>query len=436
MARKSRPESGRPEAAPRRATLAIDAIGVAGDGVGRDDGALVYVPLTAPGDIADVEIVKERGGERGRLRSLVTASPHRAAPRCGYFGSCGGCALQHVDDAFALDWKRRRVVDALAREGLTDVVVAPTLPTAPASRRRATFAVRKTGEGALLGFNERHSSAIVSLDACPVLTPAFSASLPGLRAFAAALPARGFDLAVTAADNGLDVSIVGARINVAGAALAGLMAAARKAGVIRLSEGRAPIFTIEAPRLVVGGLSLTPPPGAFLQASAEAEAILARLAAEGLGKARKIVDLFAGCGAFALALGRQATVTAIDVDEGALAALSQAARAAQAAGDPITPIAIEARDLFERPLRAGDFDRFDAALFDPPRAGAEAQARELARSRLKTIVGVSCNPTTFARDAAILRAGGYTLSQVTPVDQFVYAPHVELVGVFRRRSGG
>ena len=180
------------------------------------------------------------------------------------------------------------------------------------------------------------------------------------------------------------------------------------------------------------GIAVTPPPGGFLQASREGEAALIGLVKQAAAGAKKIADLFSGCGTFALPLARDATLFAVDSDRASIEALARAAGDAQGAGLKINPVKSEARDLFERPLTAKELKGFDAIVFDPPRAGAAAQAAEIAASGVATVIGVSCNPATFARDARIIVGGGYALSQATPVDQFVYSPHVELVGVFRK----
>lgn len=417
------------EAPARRARLAIVEIGAHGDGVAYDGAAPVFVPLTAPGDVIEVEI----RGERGRVIELIEESPHRRAPPCPHYGECGGCALQHLRDDYYRAWKRERIVSALERAGLGTAPVGELISTPAASRRRATFTVRRTGQGALFGFNERRSDRIAGIDNCLILHPDLLARLPALKALAAALPAACFDLAVTLCRNGLDVDVEAAGLEEPrGTAFAALCAATEKAGCARLSFNRAPLVTFDPPRIEFDGVAASPPPGAFLQASKEGEEALIALVREAAGGARRICDLFAGCGSFALPLARQASVVAIDSDAAAIAALAAAAADAQRTGLAINPPRSEVRNLFERPLNAAELRDFDAVVFDPPRAGARAQAEALASSAVALVVGVSCNPASFARDAAILAAGGYRLEKVTAVDQFVYSAHIELVGVFRR----
>lgn len=412
----------------KQAIAEIAAIGARGDGVCDIEGASVYVPYTAPGDT--VKIAYQ--GERGKVLELLEASAHRRDAPCPLFGECGGCALQHVEPEFYRAWKRELVVGALSRAGFDERLVAPLRSCASASRRRARFAVQRTKDGVAFGFNERQSSRIVNVRSCLVLDPTLDEKIGALRALAEAAPKawRKFDLSVMLCDNGLDVAFIGgdAREDVAGQALAALAGAARKAGVLRLSVDQDVIVVFDAPTVSFGGVPVAVPPAGFLQASREGETVLIELVLEGIENARRIADLFSGCGTFSLPAAARAAVDACDADEAAIAALDLASRK----GSLRHPVNAQARNLFARPLTAEELKPYDAVIFDPPRAGAKAQAEELGRSEVPVVIGVSCNPATFARDAAILREGGYALSQVTPVDQFVYSPHVELVGIFTK----
>ncbi|MCB2097702.1 MAG: class I SAM-dependent RNA methyltransferase [Parvularculaceae bacterium] len=428
MARPNRHRAKR-SAPPRRLTVRIEEIAAGGDGVALVDGARVFVPLTAPGDVAEIEA----RGERGTLIGVMTPGPDRAEPSCRHYGRCGGCALQHVDADFYRAWKRGRVVSALAREGFGADLVAALIETPAASRRRAAFAVTKRGGRTLIGFNARRSSDIVDLEDCRILHPDLLARLDPVRSLASTISADRFDLSLTLCDNGVDAAIAGDAVTEpVGAALSAVISAMRAAGIVRLSLNGETIAAIASPLVHFDGVPVSPPPGGFLQASREGEAALISLVRAAAGKARKIADLFAGCGTFALPLAKIATVTAVDGDRASIEALATAAAAAQGAGMKINPVKTEMRDLFERPLTVKELKGFDAIVFDPPRAGALMQATEIARSRAPVVIGVSCNPVSFARDAAVLRDGGYELTEVTPVDQFVYSSHVELVGVFRR----
>jgi 23S rRNA (uracil1939-C5)-methyltransferase len=403
----------------------IEDIGAKGDGVARVDGADIFTPLTAPGDVA---VIDAKDG-RGRLIELKERGPARAEPPCPQYGVCGGCALQHVSAAFYASWKRERVVEALKRAGLAEAAVGEIILMPTASRRRATFAFRRPA----FGFNGRRSREVVDLDHCLILHPDLEKRLPALRALAGELSGDAFDLTATQCLNGLDVNIVGRVREPQGEGLSRLIAAAKTAGARRVAIDGAPAFVLDPPVVAFGGVAVSPPPGAFLQASKEGENRLAALVLDALVGARRVADLFSGVGSFTFPIARAASVFAVDSDKAAIAALDAAARDAQRDGAGLKDIRSDARDLLERPLLAGELNAFDAVCFDPPRAGAKAQAEEIAKSRVSRVVGVSCNPSTFARDAAILSRGGYTLIRATPVDQFVYSPHIELVGEFRRK---
>lgn len=414
--------------------VTISAIGARGDGIAEADGRRLFVPFTAPGDRVRVRPGRSRGddGVAAELVALIAPGPGRTAPVCPHYGACGGCALQHLETHAYLDWKRAQVGLALARAGLAEVPVAPTVATPPATRRRATFAAVRAGGSVRLGFNERQSNRVVDLAACPVLDPRIVALLPALRALLARLlPARGaLDVTVTALDGGLDVLLTGgAEPDLA--AREALAAFAGTADIARLSwrrgEGRdsEPIAHRRAAAARFGEVMVAIPPGGFLQASPAGQAALTAAVLEGVGAARSVADLFAGSGTFTFPLARRAVVHAVEGEGGALERLKAAARG-------LSGVTAERRDLFREPLTARELGRFEAVVFDPPRAGAKEQAGELARSGVPVVVGVSCNPASFARDARILADGGYRLGSVTPVDQFLWSPHVELVGVFRR----
>lgn len=411
-----------------RAVLRIDALGAEGEGAATHGGRRIYAPLGAPGDVVDCEL----RGERARILRWIAASPDRREAPCPNYGRCGGCALQHVSRDYGAEWKRQRVREELARAGLGGAPILAADPIAAATRRRATFAVTATG-GGRLGFNERRSSAIADIEGCLILHPAIAEKLGALRDLARRFASPEFDLSVMLCRNGLDANAVGRNLKEpSGPALAALAASAQDAGCARVSVNGAPILQFAAPLVDFDGVLATPPPGGFLQASGEGEAILRGLVRGAIGSARRVADLFCGSGAFALPIARSARVHAVDADAPALAALEAAAARAGTGGLKLAAISTERRNLFESPLDAGALDAFDAIVFDPPRAGAKAQAAEIAKCRAPVVVGVTCNPATFARDAAILATGGYRLVAATVVDQFVYSSHIEAVGVFRR----
>lgn len=421
---KRRPATQKPE----DVELDIVALGARGDGVARRAGRDVYIAYALPGERVRALVA----GERGVISEIVAGSADRAEPSCRHFGDCGGCAVQHAARDYYLGWKRALVVEALARAGLGEAPVRDVVAIAPATRRRATFASARAKAGVALGFNARASHRLVEIAACDILHPALFAALPGLKTLAAAMPVawRAFDMAATLCENGLDIDITPPRGagEPGAAAVQRLGEAMRAAGVIRLSLDRAAVLTLAAPVVRFAGAPVTLPPGGFLQASAEGEAAIVSLVESAAAGARKAADLFCGAGALSLPLSKTATVRAVDSDGGATAALAAAAR-----HSPHKPLRAETRNLFERPLMADELADFDVVVFDPPRAGAREQAAEIARSRVPRVIGVSCNPATFARDAALLVAGGYDLVEVTPVDQFVYSAHVELVGTFAKR---
>lgn len=423
MARR-RPHKRKP-APQKTAEARIAAVGARGDGVADVGGVAVYVPYTAPGDLARVKL----RGERGALTELIEKSPHRTEPPCEYFGACGGCALQHLELKFYRAWKRDLVVNALKREGFGDEIVGALIACPSSSRRRAAFAVLRLKQDVVFGFNKRRSDDIQNIDDCIVMAPDLAGRIAGFRKLAAVIPYRTFDMAVTLCDNGADIEIKYSDAEFFRAheieRIADVM---RSEGFLRLTLNGEPVLAFATPAVSFGGVPVAMPPGAFLQASREGEAALIDLVLKHIGALNRVADLFCGCGTFALPLSAQAQVDAFDSDRDAVAALDAAARNARLQH----PVAASVRNLFEQPLMAEDLKPYDAVIFDPPRAGAKAQVQELARSQVPLVIGVSCNPATFARDAAILRAGGYALSQVRPVDQFVYSAHVELVGIFRR----
>jgi 23S rRNA (uracil1939-C5)-methyltransferase len=279
------------------------------------------------------------------------------------------------------------------------------------------------------GFMREGSHELIAIEACPILAPSLAASarIASQVADALARTAKPLDIAVTATEAGLDISVKG-HGPFAPSDRARVMSLAERLDLARFANHDETVVERRPPLVMIAGCRVLPPPGAFLQATALGEETLAGLAGLALAGRRRIADLFCGIGPFALRLARKAQVRAYDGDAAAIAALSRAVRETQG----LKPIAAEARDLFRRPLLAAELRDCDAAILDPPRQGALAQAHELARSRLERIVYVSCNPSTFARDAAPIVQGGYRLEAVTPVDQFRYSAHVELVGVFGR----
>lgn len=417
--------------------LSIDRLGAQGDGVaqGACDGGPVFVPFALPGERVRAVVGAQNGsGARGGLIEVLEASPDRIAPVCGHFMQCGGCVLQHVSREAYAAWKRLLVVDAFAQRGIA-AEVAPLVSTGAGSRRRAVMSALATSAGIVLGFHGARDARVIPVAECPVVDGRIFSALGGIRRILAALPrwegeAR---VSIIAADNGIDVVVSGA-VGKGGldapssARLAEV--AAQLTSLVRLSIDGAPVYLRAQPALAMGGADVSVPAGSFLQASAMAERAMAEtIVAAVPKKAKNAVDLFCGVGAFTFPLAARVAVLAVDSDRPALGALEAAARGAKG----LKPITVRHRDLFREPLSRKELEPFDIAVFDPPRAGAKAQAEMLAKSKVPVVVAVSCNPATLARDARILIDGGYGLGIVTPIDQFTWSAHVEAVAVFARK---
>ena len=392
-------------------------------------GGGVYLPLTLPGERT---LGRRAGGDRADLEVVLAASLDRVTPPCPHFGACGGCALQHWADAPYLAWKADLIRQALARERIETEIVAP-FAARPGSRRRLALHARRADGRTALGFKSRRSWSVVDIAVCPIAEPALTAALEPLRVFAAALFEHAKSapiLHVASTLTGLDVDVTGVEARSGGLSAPGRRRAAQAAqtgGFARATLAGELIYQSRRPVVRFGRAEVEIPPGGFLQAVAEAEAAMADFALEALAGAERTADLFCGSGAFALRLAERASVLALDGSAPAIAAL-----AAAASTPGLKSIRAEVRDLDRRPLLASEMRRLDGAVFDPPRAGALEQARQLAVSKIARVVGVSCNPTSFARDARVLVDGGFRLARVLPVDQFLWSPHIELVGLFER----
>jgi len=400
--------------------LRVDRLGHRGDGVAEGPGGRVLVAGGLPGEVVEGEVA---GGRMDRPRILEPA-PARVPPPCPHADACGGCALQHAALPFVTAWKEGVVAEALAARGLAARFLAPHV-SPPRSRRRAVLAGRRTRSGVVVGLHGRASDAIVAVPGCLVLDPALLAALPAAAALVALGTSRrgALDLALTRSEAGVDVAVTGGRP--ADAALrAGLAGIARDADLARLSWEGEPVHSRAAPEQRFGAARVLPPPGAFLQATEAGEAALAASVAAAVGPARRVADLFAGCGTFALRLAATASVHAVEGSAAMVAALAAGARGARPG---LRPLTAATRDLFRRPLLAPELAAFEAVVLDPPRAGAAAQAAALARSAVPVVAMVSCDPASFARDAGLLAAGGYRLDWVRVIDQFLWSPHVELV---------
>lgn len=370
-----------------------------------------HAALAAPGDL-----LLEDGA--------VQPGPHHQLPPCRHFPECGGCQLQHVDDAAYRQYLTDRVAGALAQHGLETVVREPHL-SPPNSRRRATLRALRVGKGVALGFNEERSNRIVDMRECHVLRPELFALVAPLRTLLGTTLAskRPGEVGLTLCDQGVDLALRG--VSVEGlAATEALTDFAERHRLARLGvdEGYG-LETRYEPRPATVTLSGTPvplPPGAFLQATEDGEAALVEAVREALAGAQRTADLFAGLGTFALALAGE--VLAAEAGRDAVLALKRAR----------PNMAVEHRDLYRRPLSSAELASFDAVVLDPPRAGAEEQVRQIASSAAPRVAYVSCNPATFARDARLLADGGYMLDWMRPVGQFRWSTHIELAAAFSR----
>lgn len=408
-------------------TLLIDHVGHRGDGVADAHGAQVFVPYTLAGETITADTDASRA-DRLKLLEVVTPSQERIDPFCDYFTRCGGCAIQHWRDAPYRNWKRSLVVDALSQAGI-ECEVGETIDAHGDGRRRITVHASQGGGALNVGFTASGSHTVIAIDRCPILVPALDGAMLAARAIAEALVPvkKPLDIQFTATINGLDVDIRGsgplkATITTALAKLA------ERYRLARLTRHGELIVQRSAPVIAIGPAQVTLPAGSFLQATALGETALADLALQLTGKAKLVADLFCGVGPFALRLAQTSKVIAFDTEAGAIDALKKAAQTTKG----LKPVKAEVRDLFRRPLLPHELNEADVVVFDPPRQGALAQVQQIAASKVRTVIAVSCNAQTFARDARILIDAGYHIGTVTPVDQFRHTPHVELVARFTR----
>lgn len=388
-------------------------------GLGRAaDGSLIA--RTLPGE--EVEIATD-----GLLRILVPSSD-RVTPPCRHFKSCGGCAMQHASDEFVADWKQSIVERALSAHGI-DARIRGIETSPPQSRRRAKLAGRRTKKGTLVGFHGKGSDTLIEVPDCQLLTPGLMATLPALHALTAIAAGRKAEVGMTVTQSraGPDIHVETDR-TLTEELRSELATFANEYRIARLVWRDEQVVMIDPPHQIFGGVRVLPPPAGFLQATLEGEAALVAAVREAVGKADRVIDLFAGCGTFALPLAQTAEVHAVEGEATMLAALDRGWREAQG----LKRITTEARDLFRRPLEPDEFKGWDAVVIDPPRAGAEAQVATLGRSGIPRIAMVSCNPVTFARDAKVLVDAGYHLDWTLVVDQFRWSAHVEVVASFTR----
>ncbi|MBA4806197.1 class I SAM-dependent RNA methyltransferase [Brevundimonas sp.] len=412
-------------------TFTISRVGGQGDGIVETPEGPIFAGLTLPGETVRGEV------SDGRLEQveIVAASPDRIAPVSPQYGDCGGCSLQHWADGPYLEWKREQVRLALSRERI-ETEIEPTVATPAGTRRRVALHARRTEDGrVVLGFKARRSWRLVEVRQCPVADPRIVAAIPALAEVAAAFlehPKSAPTLHVTWTLTGLDVDVTGVERRSGGGLSADAqmqaIAAAHRADLARLSLAGDALVMARQPKVGFGPAIVSLPAGGFLQAVPQAEAAMVERAVAAVKGGKKIADLFCGAGTFTFPLATVAPVIAADASKAGIEALKAGVGSAKG----MKAITAEARDLFRRPLTPYDLKGCDAIVFDPPRAGAIDQTAQIAGTKAGVVVGVSCNPQTFARDARVLIDAGFRLERVTPVDQFLWSAHVELVGIFRR----
>lgn len=400
----------------------IAGLGAEGDGTATTAaGAQIFIPQALPGETWRVE--------EGYAPEPVTLLPDRRRAPDPNDEPCGGCVARHMPLALYEEWKRDFLVRALRQQKIA-VEAEPLITVPEHSRRRATFNARRMKGKMRIGYHGRRSHDLVTAEDCPVLDRRIVALLPALAELAAIAAGKEEEtrVAITLTDTGADVDVEGSERSLNAPARAKIGEIAASARLARVSIGGVPVIERQAPVLHFAGKAVTPPPGAFLQAVPEAEHAMIDLVTAALGKAKQVGDLFCGLGTLTLPIAQKARVMALDDDRTAIAALNDALRKNQG----LKPATTRARDLFQDPLSPTEMKDLDAVVLDPPRAGAKAQCERLAQSKVKRVVMVSCNPATLARDLHILINGGYRLDAITPIDQFLYSPHLEAVAVLSR----
>jgi 23S rRNA (uracil1939-C5)-methyltransferase len=425
---------------PEPATVAIDRIGSEGDGIARlADGTPLYLPFTLPGETVTARPLQSRGdGWHAFAETIADSTDTRVEPPCRHFGRCGGCVLQHWRDADYRAWKSGLVSYALKQAGFTPPDPLPFVPGLPGERRRMDFAVRRAAGRIVLGLHEQRSAEVIDITDCLVLHTTLMALFQPLRALLQPMKAirREASVIINLLDAGPDMLLrtdgpLSLEDRIA------LTDFAREHGLPRVSqiEGTATPETIgllRPPITSMSGVSVRPPPGVFLQATAEGEraiidAVLSAMPKKITNKMR-VAELYSGCGTLTFALAGVVRVAAFEGDTATMAALKQAINQSGMPGR------IEAfqRDLARQPLSAKELGAFAAVVLDPPHGGAAAQIGQIAAAGVPTVIYVSCNPATLSRDARVLASAGYKLATATAIDQFLWSARVESVSVFRR----
>jgi 23S rRNA (uracil1939-C5)-methyltransferase len=420
-------------------TIRIEFIGADGDGIGtHPDGSRLYVPLAVPGDSARVRVLARRGdGWAAEIDAILEPGPDRRDPPCRHFGECGGCVAQHLDETAYLDWKVGRLSAALRRAGFDEPAIAPIVRGAPGTRRRMDLAVRRVSGGVIAGLHKARGGEIVDLAECSVLDPVLVALLAPSRTVVSSLAAvrREASVEVNLLDSGPDL-LLRTDADLVATDRAKLIDFARTHGLSRVSWSREAgdpetVCVMHPPVTLLSGVTVTPPPGAFLQATKDGEAAIVGAVLDGLPTKRtaraRALELFAGCGTISFALAARMRVLAIEGDQALVTACHNAINQSGLMGK----VEVKRRDLARQPFMANELAAFSVVILDPPHAGAAAQIPYIAASKIATVIYVSCDPVSLGRDAAVLRGAGYRLEKVTPIDQFLWSARLEAVAVFR-----
>ena len=407
--------------------VTIEKLGRQGDGIAQLHGKEIYVPATLAGEVVTVT----GNSARKSLIDVISPSPDRVPALCTHFGECGGCQTQHMADEAYLAWKHFLVSEPFARAGIT-AQVDPIITFPNGKRRKAVFRAENSPNGFVFGFSASRSNQIIPIEQCPVLEPAILENFDLLKALARLAIAGKKDarISVLACETGLDVTLQ--EIQKPDNRLRqGLMKFASDNGILRLSLDDEVLIETEKPRVKIASTQVTPPPASFVQALKSAEDAMSTLVAGHLSSCKHIADLYCGIGTFALKLAEKSTVDAFEESQSALDALDMAWRAT---GGKLRKLKTEKRNLNFRPVAFSELKKTDGLVFDPPRAGAELQAKQIAKSKVRKVAAVSCNPVTLARDLKILLDGGYRINRIIPLDQFLYTPHVEVVVLLEKEA--
>jgi len=405
--------------------LKIDFVGHQGDGVAHLNNHPIYVPFTLEGETVTVE----GNGPRRDLTAIKEASSDRIKPICGYFGTCGGCQVQHMSERSYLEWKMGLVTEPLSRAGI-NFTPDNLLSYEDASRRKCVFNAQRTPQGVRLGFNEKASNDIVSIDHCPVLVPAINDQRQNIQDLVNSTPTtkNPLRISVLVTNNGLDISIEDAKpLSETERQVLIKKTIAHKFS--RLTINQETLIKTAEPQINIANTSVSPPPSAFVQALKQAEDDMSDHVASFLKGCKQVADLYCGIGTFALKLAENSSVYAVEESGEALDSLDQAWRQT---GGKLKQIKTEKRNLERRPVTFGELKKMDGLVFDPPRAGAELQCKQIAKSRVKKVAAVSCNPNTLASDLEILVKGGFNVKRIISIDQFKYTSHVEIVVLLER----